>query len=161
MNKLATRFLGDTSVLLSILSNLKSPTHLADHIRLTDFPILRKGFAIVSLAFLNKLHQVPQSVSATHSTAIKGDANNDAGAFHNFWYHFHSVNALCTASFILDAVFPTHSKGSKTQYNAVFVASEIVYNPAQTVARGATQTVFHNLFHESFRNHMIFVVKYK
>jgi len=161
LNKLATRFLGETSVLLSILSNLNSPTHLADHIHLTDFPILRKGFAIVSLAFLNKLHQVHHKVSPTHSIAITGDAINEAGAFHNFWYHFHSVNALCTASFILDAVFPIHSKGSKTQYNAVFVASEIVYNPAQTVARGATQTVFHNLFHESFRNHMIFVVKYK
>ena len=146
MNKLATRFLGDTSVLLSILSNLNSPTHLADHIHLTDCPTLRNGFVIVSLAFLNKLHHVCRSVSPTHSIAIKGDAISDAGAFHNFWYHCHSVNALCTASFMLDAVF---------------VASEIVYNHVQTVARGATQTVFHSLFHKFFRNDMICDIIYK
>jgi hypothetical protein len=116
---------------------------------------------MVSLAFLNKLHQVPQSVSATHSTAMKGDAISEAGAFHNFWYHFHSVNALCTASFMLDAVLPIHSNGSKTQYRAVFVASEIVYSHVQTVARGATQTVFHNLFHRFFRNDMICDIIYK
>ena len=81
---------------------------------------------MVSLTFLNKLHHVCRKVSATHSAAIKGDANNDAGAFHNFWYHFQFVNALCTASLIFDAVFPTHSNGSRTQYNAVLVASETV-----------------------------------
>jgi hypothetical protein len=71
------------------------------------------------------------------------------------------VNAVCTASFILDAVLPIHSIGSKTQYRAVFVASEIVYNHVQTVARGATQTVFHNLFHKFFQNHMICDLVYK
>ena len=126
LNRLANRFLGLTSGLLSILLNLKSVTGCAVHIHLTDWPIFRNGFAIVSLAFLNKLHHVPRRVSATHSTAINGEANNDAGAFQSFWYHFHSVKALCTASFISDAVLPTHSNGSKTQYRAVFVVSEIV-----------------------------------
>ena len=126
-----------------------------------DCPTLRNGFAIVSLAFLNKVHQVPHSVSATHSTAIKGDEISEAGAFHKFWYHFHSVNALCTASFMLDAVLPNHSNKFKTQYRAVFVASETVYNHVQIVARGAAQTVFHSLFHRFFRKLIVFKVKYK
>jgi len=161
LNRFANRIFGETSVLLSILENLKSPTHCADHIHFIECHRFRNGLAIVSLAFLSKLHQLHHKVSQTHSISIKGVAAKDAGAFHNFWYHFHSVNALCTASFMLDAVLPIHSNGSKTQYRAVFVASETVYNHVQTVARGATQTVFHSLFHKSFRNHMIFVVKYK
>ena len=71
------------------------------------------------------------------------------------------MNALCTASFMLHPVFQSHSMGSSTQYMAVCTESERVYNPVQIVARGTTPTVFPSLFHKFFRNHMIFVVKYK
>jgi hypothetical protein len=114
LNRLANRFFGDTSGLFSIFENLKSHTDCADHIRLIQCHTLIKGCAIVSLAFLNKLHHVCRRVSATHSTAINGVANNEAGAFRNLWYRFHFVKALCTASLILDAVFPIHSIGSST-----------------------------------------------
>ena len=98
-----------------MLANLKAHTGCADHIHLIECPQFRKGLAIVSLTFLNKLHHVCRNVSPTHSRAIKGKATNDAGAFHNFWYHFHLVNALCTASFMLHPVFQNHSMGSRTQ----------------------------------------------
>jgi len=161
LNRLANRFFGDTSGLFSIFENLKSHTDCADHIHFIQCHTLINGCATVSFIFLNRLHQVHHNVSATHSIAIKGDAINDAGALHSFWYRFQFVNALCTASFILDAVFHIHSMGLRTQYTAVFVASETVYNQVQTVERGTTQTVFHNLFHKFFRNHMFSDVEFK
>ena len=84
LNRLANRFLGETSLLLSIFSNLNSHTQSADHIFLIQCHRFKNGLAIVSLTFLNKLHHVPRRVSATHSTAINGEANNDAGAFQSF-----------------------------------------------------------------------------
>lgn len=158
LNKLANRFLGDTSLLLFIFSNLNSPIQSDDHIFLIQCHRFKNGLAIVSLAFLNKLHQVPRSVSAAHSTAIKGVANNEAGAFQSFWYHFQFVKALCTASLMLDAVFPIHSTGSNTQYNAVCVASESVYNHVQRVERGTTHTVF-PIALKNFHIFMAFVTK--
>ena len=154
-NILASFISGVTFLILSMLANLKAHTDSDDQIRLIQCHILMNGLAIVSLTFLNRLHHVCRSVSPAHSIAIKGVAINDAGAFHNFWYHFHFVNALCMASFMLHAVLQTHSTGSKTQYIDVFVASATVYNHVQN-ARGATQTVFHSLFHRFFRNHMVF-----
>ena len=41
------------------------------------------GCAIVSLAFLSKLHHVYRRVSQTHSIAMKGKDINEAGAFRN------------------------------------------------------------------------------
>ena len=123
-----------------------------------ECPTLTNEWAMVSFVFFRILYQVLRRVSATHSMAIKGAAINDAGALRSLWYHFQFVNALWTASFMFDAVLPIHSTGSKTQYRAVFVASEIVYSHVQTVARGATQTVFHSLFHIFFQNHMIFLL---
>lgn len=155
----ASRILAGTSLLLSINDSLKSHIFLDDHIRLNDCHILRNGLAIVSLTFLSKLLHVYHRVSPTHSIAINGVAIRDAGAFHNFLYHLPSVNDLCTASLILTAVFHNHSKGFNTQYSAVLVASQSVVNHVPTI-RGAAQTVFHNLFQNSF-NHIFEIYVYK
>jgi len=97
------------------------------------------------------LHHVYQRVSIAHSTAITGDVIIDAGAFHSLLYQGHSVHDLCIASLIFDAVFHKPSIGFSTQYSAVLVASETVFSHVP-IARGATQTVFHNLFQRFFRS---------
>ena len=114
--------------------------------------MLQNRFAIVSLVFLHILYQVWNSVSQIHSTAINGDAINEVGTFHNLWYHFFSLQALWIASFIFDAVLPSPSMRSKTQYRAVLAVSETAQNGLQA-KRGAT----HKVFHTRSRNpHMIY-----
>jgi hypothetical protein len=102
-----------------MLAKLNAQTGWLDPNHLIEFHKFISGFAMASLVFLNKFHQDCRIVSATHSTAIKGNDTNVAGTFHNFLYHFHCVHALWTASIILAPVFHSHSRGFSIQYNAV------------------------------------------
>ena len=111
----ANRFFGETLLLLSMFSKVNAETGWLDHNHLTECQKFINGLAIVSLVCLQILQVVCHRVSAAHSTSINGDANNDAGAFHNFFQKLHSVNDLWMASLILHAVWPSQSIGSKTQ----------------------------------------------
>ena len=156
-NWAANRFFGETLLLLSIFSNVNAPTGWLDNNDLTERQMFINGLAIVSLVFLNKFHQDCRSVSAIHSTAIKGKDTNVAGTFHNFLYHFHCVHALWMASLILAPVFQNHSIGFSTQYSAVWNVSVNAFRHVQSVQRGAESAVLPKLFHNFFRKPTIFL----
>ena len=93
--------------------------------------------------------------------AIKGTLASVAGTFRNFLYRFHCVQALCTASQILLAVFHNHSNGLSTQYKAVCTVSVNVCHHVHSVQRIGASVVLLNLLTVFFRNHMVYSVVYK
>lgn len=161
-NCAANRFLGEATLLSFMLAKLNAQTGWLDPRDFIECHMFIKGFAIVSLVFLSKFHQVWNSVSVTPSKAIKGTLANVTGTFHNFLYRFHCVQALCIASHILLAVFHTHSNGlTRAQYSAVCTVSVNVCHHVHSVERIGASAVLPNLLPVFFRNHMIFVVRYK